>query len=276
MLAAQVAESAHATAAPDDAASLVNLARYPVADLGSPAAQAVIAEGRAQLARDGLCLLPDFLAPAALQAMADEARALEPGAYYKANFMTTYGGDGVKPAPLPRPSRNACAAISYDRIAADSPSRRLYEWDGLVALFRALLGIDALYRCADPYISCLLMYYADGDELGWHFDPNDGVVTLLLQKASEGGDFEFAPRTGRNQAGPGGTVERIMHGSREGVVAPQLQPGTLSLFRGLNALHRVTPVSGPVSRIMLTMSFNPTPGHQFTASNRKRYTGYDT
>jgi len=267
------AQAARTSEAKDDAARLVNLARYPIADLGSAAAQRVIAEGRAQLARDGLCMLPDFVAPAALQAMADEARALSPGAYHRADFLHQTGGDGVNPVPLPRQSRNACAAVSYDRIAADSPSRRLYEWEGLVGLFRALLGTEALYRSADPGIACLLMYYGDGDELGWHFDPNDGVVTLLLQRASEGGEFEFAPRTGRDQAGPMGSVTRIMDGDREGVVAPRLQPGTLSLFRGMNAFHRVTPVRGPVPRIMLTMSFHPTPGHRFTEANRKRYTG---
>ena len=33
----------------------------------------------------------------------------------------------------------------------------------------------------------------DGDELQWHFDQTDFVVSLALQDADEGGDFEVAP-----------------------------------------------------------------------------------
>jgi hypothetical protein len=254
-----------------DATKLVNLRRYPIADLDSSAAWAVVAEGRAQLAATGLCLLPDFLEPAALVTMVSEARALGPTAYHAETWMKgSYSEKQL--VPLLHPSRNACAAVAYDRLAADSPVRRLYEWDGLVMFFRELLGVERFYRCADPISSCLLMYYGDGDELGWHFDPNDGVVTLLLQAADEGGQFEFVPGVGL--AGSG-AVERILNGARDGVVIAPLQPGTLSLFRGVNALHRVTKIAGPRQRIMLAMSFHDQPGMMFTPENRRRYSGRD-
>lgn len=247
---------------------LINLARYPIADLAAQPARAVIAEGRAQLARTGLCLLHDFVTPAALGAMAAEASALAPSAHCEVTWMR--GSDsGPGATPFHRPTRNACGAVAYDRLAADSPTRRLYEWDGLVALFRELLEVEAFYRCADPISSCLLMYYRDNDELGWHFDPNDGVVTLLLQAAETGGDFEFAPDIGREPA----AFQLIMDGAREGVVTAPLRPGTLALFRGVDALHRVTPVKGSRPRIMLAMSFHDRPGMMFSAENRRRYSG---
>ena len=247
---------------------LVNLERYPIADLRSAAARAVIAEGRDQLARDGLCLFPDFVSPAALAAMTAEAQRLAPTLHHEVTWMNGRGqgpGDG----PLHRPTRNACGAVPYDRLATESPSRRLYETDQLAGLFRELLGVPAFYRCADPISSCLLMYYGEGDELGWHFDPNDGVVTLLLQAASEGGTFEFAPGIGRDPD----AFEPVMDGRRDRVVAPPLRPGTLSLVRGVASLHRVTPVSGPRPRIMLTMSFDQQPGRVFSVENRRRYSG---
>ena len=42
----------------------------------------------------------------------------------------------------------------------------------------------------------------DGDQLQWHFDQTDFVVSLALQDADEGGDFEVAPfiRTRRRRA----------------------------------------------------------------------------
>ncbi len=246
--------------------TIVNLARYPVADLANPAARAVIAEGRAQLARNGLCLLPDFVTPAALAAMATEGNALQAEAYHEESWMR---GSDIREGALHRPMRNACAAIAYDRLGAGSPSRILYEWDSLAGLFRELLGVPAWHRCADPISSCLLMYYGDDDELGWHFDPNDGVVTLLLQSASTGGDFEFAPGVGRENA----AYDGIMDGGREGVLTPDIRPGTLSLFRGKNALHRVTPTADPRRRIMLTMSVHEQPGWLFSQENRRRYSG---
>jgi alkylated DNA repair dioxygenase AlkB len=251
-----------------DAAGLVNLARYLIANLATPSACAAIAQGHDQLEATGLCLLPDFVEPVALAAMVSEARALGPTAYHAETWMRGSYSD-KQPVPLP-PSRNACAAVAYDLLALDSPVRRLYEWEGLVEFFRELLGVEQFYRCADPISSCLLMYYGDGDELGWHFDPNDGVVTLLLQSADKGGEFEFVPRIDR---GDSARVERIMNGARDGIVTAPLAPGTLSLFRGVSALHRVTKIAGPRQRIMVAMSFHDRPGMMFTPENRRRYSG---
>jgi alkylated DNA repair dioxygenase AlkB len=251
-----------------DIADVVDLARYPIADLASPQARAVIAEGRRQLAADGLCLFPDFLTPQALAALVEEARRLEPQQHHDATWITGIG-QGQDDGPLHRPMPNACGAIAYDRLGTDSVARRVYELDQLPGLFARLLGLPALYRCADPISSCLVMYYREGDELGWHFDPNDGVVTLLVQAAEEGGAFEFAPGVGRDPT----AFDPIMDGRRAGVVTPPIRPGTLSLFRGLNALHRVTRVAGKRSRIMLTMSFDPQPGRVFSLENRRRYSG---
>jgi hypothetical protein len=33
----------------------------------------------------------------------------------------------------------------------------------------------------------------DGDQLFWHFDQTDFVVSIALRDAEEGGDFEYAP-----------------------------------------------------------------------------------
>src|SRR5262245_36984190 len=97
-----------------DASDLINTARYAIADLDSAGGRRVIAEGRAQLAREGLCLLPEFVAPAALEAMAAEARALHPQAYYKEDWVRGDNDGMGRDYRLPRPSRNASGAIAYD------------------------------------------------------------------------------------------------------------------------------------------------------------------
>lgn len=251
----------------DAIAGLVNLERYPIADLASPQAREVIAMGRAQLARQGLCLFPEFVDPQALAAMIAEARALESRVHHAETWIT--GVDEGAREVIHDPTRNACGAVAYDLLDPALAIRKLYELDQLLGLFRELLGLERFYRCADPVSSCMPMFYADGDELGWHFDPNDGVVTLLLQQPEEGGEFEFVPGVGRKPA----DFHPYLKGKREGVVVPTIAPGTLSLFRGEQSLHRVTRVAGPVPRIMLTMSFHTTPGHVFSQANRYRYSG---
>jgi 2OG-Fe(II) oxygenase superfamily len=117
------------------------------------------------------------------------------------------------------------------------------------------------------------MYYGDGDELGWHFDPNNGVVTVLLQSAEVGGGFEFVPNIRRDDAEGRAAVARIMDGARDGVITALLLPGTLALFQGVDSLHRVTPVKGEQPRIILTLSFDTEPGTLFSPEIRRRYSG---
>ena len=249
------------------AEGLIDLDRYPIADLDSPAAREVIAQGRAQLARDGLCLFPGFVAPQALAAMVLEAHELEPLVHRAESWVD--GVDEGATKVLHEKSRNACGSVPYDRLPEESAIVRFYRLDQLLGLFKALLGLESFHRCADPVSSCMPMYYAEGEELGWHFDPNDGVVTMLLQKPEQGGAFEFVPGCGRDPR----VFRRYFAGEREGVVVPPIEPGTLSLFRGAHSLHRVTRVEGRVPRIMLTMSFHTEPGMVFSAANRYRYSG---
>jgi hypothetical protein len=216
--------------------------------------------------------LPDFIAPAALRLMRAEARTLYHNAYYEEQADTHDESGRLSGTTMPRKVRSAGAAVAYDRLPDSSPLRALYEWPGLVDLVRQLLGLDHLYRTADPIVSCLLMYYTDGDELGWHFDPNDGVVTLLLETADSGGEFEFVPNI-RAADGSRERISRIIDGERDGVLVPPLRPGTLSVFRGADSLHRVSPVRGQSPRAILTMSFDPEPGVMFSNEIRRRSSG---
>ena len=78
-----------------------------------------------------------------------------------------------------------------DQFPGDGPIEQLYKWDVLTEFVRQVLGFDQLYRCACPYLSLVLGVEHEGDELGWHFDTNDGVISLLLQEADVGGHFEY-------------------------------------------------------------------------------------
>ena len=69
----------------------------------------------------------------------------------------------------------------------------MYESDELRAFVAAILGLCTIHPFADPLGALNLAVMTDGDELQWHFDQTDFVVSLALQDGDEGGDFEVAP-----------------------------------------------------------------------------------
>ncbi len=69
----------------------------------------------------------------------------------------------------------------------------MYESDALTEFVGAALGVDPIYRQADEIGALTVMTYGPGDELGWHFDNADFVVTLMLQASAAGGAFEYVP-----------------------------------------------------------------------------------
>ena len=79
--------------------------------------------------------------------------------------------------------------FAYDLLTPNSKLRLLYESDIFTEFLKKILRVDNFFKCADPLVSCLVTSLKDNDELGWHYDPNDGVVTLLLQKPDKGGEF---------------------------------------------------------------------------------------
>jgi hypothetical protein len=101
---------------------------------------------------------------------------------------------------------------------------------------------------------------AEGDELQWHFDQTDFVVSLALQSAEVGGDFDVAPRirSATDENYPG--VARVLGGNPEAVVTLALTPGTLLVFEGRHSLHRVSPIHGSRLRHVGLLAYDTTPG----------------
>src|SRR5262249_15609807 len=143
----------HSTAA-NSPAALVNLDRYPLLDLASPAAQDVVRWARGQLARTGACELPDFLNASGLAAIVADSRALAPAGYRRVGSGTAYLEVPEDALPADHPRRYigpyATGVIAYDMFPPASPLRRLYEWDVLMEFIGTVLQRQPLYRYADP------------------------------------------------------------------------------------------------------------------------------
>ena len=250
----------------NDIAGIVDLDRYPISDIGTPAARALVREGRRRLAADGVFALPGFVRPAALPAMQDETDALCHAAFrrveHRNGFPCGMGGD----------TRVSLGCAGYDQIPAESPMRRLFQWNGLTKFVSEVLERRPMFRSADPIAACMVTELAPGDELGWHFDANDGIVTLMLRSAGAGGAFEYAPNV-RGRHDLPAIIDRVLEQRSEDVVELNTQPGTLTLFNGFQSLHRVAPVESAPSRLMLILSYDSAPGQVFSDEVRLRFFG---
>jgi hypothetical protein len=255
-------EPARPSSPPTSAAALVDLERWPIADLDAPAARAVVAAARHELETTGLCLLPGFLTERARHAMAAEVEARVAEAYRRdVWFGLGTGYRGTSASADGRSCRYAMRALACDRLDPAGPLRTLFGWDGLTALIGALIG-ERLYPSADPLASLSVTILEPGDEHGWHYDENDVVISLLLQSAKSGGHFELLPGC-RDQADARAVEDRVLAGETGGLVRPAVDAGTLSLFRGRRSLHHVSPVEHG-RRLIALFSYDRRPGMVFS------------
>lgn len=245
-------------------AALLDRAAYPIDAPGTPALRALVERCRAQLAADGACELPGFVTPAATARMVAESDTLVPLAHHAAGPITTYleVADPSRPEGHPRRhlGRSSLAAVAYDLIPPAHALRALYEWDPLMDFLAEVLGCAQLYRYADKFGALNVAVMRDGDELGWHFDQTDFVVSIALRDADEGGDFEYVPyvRSGHDERYD--DVRAVLEGDRARVRRVPMTPGTLLLFQGRHSMHCVTRIHGATSRLVALLAYDTRPG----------------
>ncbi|HEY0389414.1 MAG TPA: hypothetical protein VGC71_13315 [Gaiellales bacterium] len=255
----------------------LDLDRYPIDDLARPKARELVERCRARLAADGVCLLPGFLTAEAVDSTAREIEAEVPEAFRKERSIVALDDEAIDPA-LPGDDtvrtahRHSMRTIAYDLIDQTSPIRALYEWDGLTAFLSAVLGYR-VHRCADPLLSLVITAMPPGGEQGWHFDDNEFVVSLLLQKPARGGAFEYVPSIRTDDDPAWERIRRVFEGTSDEVRVAPIEPGTLALFRGTRSLHRVSPVAEGPTRLIALLSFDPEPDMVFPAEVQRNNTG---
>lgn len=245
------------------AASVVDLDRYPLLDPEGPAYATVVAAAREELARTGAAELAGFLSPAGLAACVADAVAVEGSAHRNSGPATAYLRLPDLDAPIGHPTRwlghAAVAAVAWDLFPASSPIRALYEWDGLLRFVAAILDRGDIHRYADPLGGLNVASMADGDELQWHFDQTDFVVSLAIRDAERGGDFEVVPKIRSADDERYDAVAKVLDGDRSEVVTLPMVPGTLLVFEGRHSLHRVSPIGGASTRLVALLGYDTRP-----------------
>lgn len=242
-------------------ADVVDLDRYPIEDLDSPRGQDFLARCRADLADNGVCRLEGFMRPSAVATMVEIADRSAEHAFRSSTRHNVYF---TPPTPSDAPDqddphaalqRSAKQTIPYDRIPADSPVRRIHASDTMCRFLALVLDKETLHRSADPQDAVMIATFHEGDELGWHFDNSDFAVTLMYRESESGGAYEYVPalRSAEHENVEG--VREVLRGDASGVVTMPNPPGTLSVFQGRYALHRVTPVTGSTSRVNSVLGY---------------------
>jgi len=247
-----------------DIASVIDTSAYPLDDPASPELAAVIGRARAGLEAEGVAELPGFVRADVLASLVAECDGLAARAHHQDVLGTPYLAtpDEAFPEGHPRrwESRSALSAVAYDEFPADSALRRLYESSALLEFIAAVLGAHSLYRYADPLGALNVAAMREGDELGWHFDQTDFVVSIALQSSEQGGEFEMVANLRTLDEERFDAVASVLAGNEQGVSVLPMKPGTLLVFKGRHSLHRVTRVGGERPRYVALLAYDTQPG----------------
>jgi len=253
------------SAAYDD---VVDLGRYPIHELASTEGEELVARCRAELADLGACTLAGFCTAGAVDEMVAIGLALADKAWVSDQQHTAYFLPVDPSVPetdaRARQVRSAKRGIAYDHLPTDAPMRRLYESDDMTRFVAAVLDKPELFRSADPLDALQVTLFEEGDELGWHFDNSEFSVTVMYQPAEAGGHFEYVPNLRSADEERYADVTAVLAGDVSRLRRLPADPGTLALFRGHHALHRVTPVEGRRPRINSVLTYGERPDMRLT------------
>ncbi|MDP6967565.1 MAG: 2OG-Fe(II) oxygenase [Gammaproteobacteria bacterium] len=253
-------------------ADILDLQTHPINDLQYQH------QCRQNLRRDGALIMSGLLRPQALAAIRAEGLQHQHLAYYTQDQHNVYllPQDLGLPAQHPRnrlvDSSKGC--ITDDQIPADSPLRIIYNSQDFKAFLAAVLEEPALYPYADPLSSINTHYASAGQELGWHFDNSSFAITLLIEKPTSGGEFEYIRDLRDADAGEMNYqgVADLLAGKTPVSVLPT-RAGDLAFFRGRNSIHRVTPTAGDITRMLVVLAYNSAPDISLCESARMTFYG---
>lgn len=227
---------------------------------------------------DGALVLRGFIKPGALAQMQAESHEKAYKAYFCAQNHSVYltPNDPALPADHPKNRQvlSSKGCICDDDIPTHSPLRQLYDSEDFRGFVKTVTGENSLHPYADPLSSINVHYHENGQELGWHFDNSSFAITLLIQEAEAGSQFEYVKDLRDADAGQmnyDGVRDLLDNVTKPDVLAHGA--GDLVLFRGRNSAHRVTPNEGDRTRILAVLAYNNAPAVELSESARMTFYG---
>ena len=243
-----------------DPTRLIDTEVYPVNRPGSDEFAAMIKGIHSKLAEDGCAVLKGFLRQDALPGLVAESDKAAPNAHNSRNRTNPYFSKDDETLESSHPRRRfydrSNAFIPADNFGQGSALRAIYEWQDFFDFIRIALNEpeEKFFRYADPLADVIVNMAGQGNGFPWHFDTNNFTVTLAIQNADEGGDFEYAPniRAGDENFD---AVRDVLDEKSDKVTVLTLEPGDLQIFKGRYSLHRVAPLRGDTPRYVAIFSY---------------------
>ena len=239
----------------------------------SEAYREVVAAARASLSTHGYAELSGFVTEDFVEWLIRDAEALAPSAYRSVGKGTAYLAAPQLDVPADHPLRRlmpfGVRVVGYDALPYTSPLRQLYESAPLTHFIEAIVNRGVLYPYGDPFGALNLAVMGEGDELQWHYDQTDFVVSLAIQTSEAGGNFDVVPQMRSADDEHFDRVQALFDGDESAVVTLPMTPGTLLVFEGRNSIHRVSPISGKKFRHVGLLAYDTVPDRQGSAALRQ-------
>ena len=135
-------------------AQVVDLARYPLHQPGSPAWHAVAGAASHALRRDGCCVLRDFVPGEGREAVRRECESVAGRAYYDERIVNVYNTAPDPDLPPDHPARRTMlrgnAFVARDDIPGGFLIHRLYGSFFFRSFLAACLGTPVVHPLGDP------------------------------------------------------------------------------------------------------------------------------
>lgn len=246
-----------------DMAEFVDLDRYPI-DQDSQERRKLLTSAQSHIRADGCAVLKSFVRPEKIAELVSECDAVEK--YGHRNFTRTnpYFLPDREDLPSSHPLRRfydrSNAFVPADNFGSDSILRAIFDWPAFSPFIKEVLGEKNFFPYADPLADVTVNLAEEGGGFPWHFDTNNFTVTLAIQNAESGGDFEYSPMVRSLNDENYDKVERVLDGDKSMIKTVHLEPGDLQIFKGRYSLHRVAPLSGARKRYVAIFSYVAEPG----------------
>ena len=250
---------------------IINLDDYPInvatADsTADPGYTDLVTRLSEELNQQQYCVLPDFIRSRALVTTVDQVLGSLASGYRNTSTRNCYLQRESDPSLPSHHPANLFFDASYTMLAADVlpehfALKTLYAWPPMIRFVCDITGSAQLYVSEDTFQPVNVLCSASGDRSAWHFDSwNAFTMTLSLQAADSGGDFQLVPNI-RSKDNPNHqALAEVLQGDHHNVVTVSRDPGSLVIFRGSTSVHRVTEVRGDTMRLMGVFVYENGPG----------------
>ncbi|MFT5503085.1 MAG: hypothetical protein ACI845_001262 [Gammaproteobacteria bacterium] len=243
--------------------SIVDLVAYPLHLPESDAYQRLLTSAREQLALEGCVRFSQFIKKHWQQNLRTETESLAPLALFSREEYTAYGTapDPSFPEGHPRrnPHRTTSGNVTRDLIPETTLIEQLYQSPLFQTFIADCLESDEIYPFRDPMRGLIINAMPNDTTLGWHFDANEFVVSLMTKHADAGGAFEYCPNIRQPGDENYNAVQGVLDGKRDLVKVIDLQIGDIQIFKGRFALHRVAQTVG--QRLTTIFGYAREPGY---------------